>query len=187
MRVGAAVVLCILLIFSSALPAREVAGIDVAESARVGDVALDLNGAGVRWKFFFKIYVGALYLSGKADNPEAVYAQAGPKRIDMHILYNEISRDDLVEAWNDGFEGNLNSGELAALRSRIADFNRSFSDVKAGDQIRLEMAPATGTSVWIRGEQKATIPGDDFALALLKIWLGNSPADNGLKSAMLGG
>lgn len=31
------------------------------------------------------------------------------------------------------------------------------------------------------------IPGDDFAVALLKIWLGRSPADNSLKTAMLGG
>lgn len=134
----------LLLVFSSSLPAREVAGIEVAERVQAGGATLNLNGAGIRWKFVFKIYVGALYLVDKADSPEAVYSLAGPKRIDMHILYDEISRDKLVDGWNDGFEGNLNADELSAMQSRIASFNNSFTDVKAGDVIAWRCCPVRG-------------------------------------------
>jgi long-chain acyl-CoA synthetase len=39
----------------------------------------------------------------------------------------------------------------------------------------------------VRGEDKGTIPGEDFNRALLRIWLGELPADASLKKAMLGG
>ncbi len=38
----------------------------------------------------------------------------------------------------------------------------------------------------INGEEKGIIEGDDFYAALLDIWLGEEPADEDLKEAMLG-
>jgi long-chain acyl-CoA synthetase len=39
----------------------------------------------------------------------------------------------------------------------------------------------------VRGDDRGTIPGEEFNRALLRIWLGNQPADASLKKAMLGG
>jgi len=58
---------------------------------------------------------------------------------------------------------------------------------KSGDLILLDYLPGTGTRVTVRGEDKGTIPGEEFNRALLRIWLGNQPADASLKRAMLGG
>jgi len=40
--------------------------------------------------------------------------------------------------------------------------------------------------VTIKGNEVALIKGKDFYQALLKIWLGEEPADDGLKDALLG-
>lgn len=53
--------------------------------------------------------------------------------------------------------------------------------------ILLDFVPGSGTRVVVNGDTRGTIPGEDFNRALLRIWLGENPADAGLKKAMLGG
>lgn len=61
-KLVAAMCLSALAISSQAL---EVKGVKVDETAQVGGAALELNGAGVRTKMIFKVYVAALYLGQK--------------------------------------------------------------------------------------------------------------------------
>ena len=49
------------------------------------------------------------------------------------------------------------------------------------------LVPGTGTVATLNGEQKGVIEGDDFAAALLKVWLGGHPPAEELKTGMLGG
>ena len=53
--------------------------------------------------------------------------------------------------------------------------------------ILLDYLPGAGTRVTVSGDDKGTIPGEEFNRALLRIWLGDQPADASLKKAMLGG
>jgi hypothetical protein len=48
--------------------ATTVDGILVANTAEVGGTQLVLNGAGLRTKFFFHVYVGALYLRARTTD-----------------------------------------------------------------------------------------------------------------------
>ena len=57
--------------------AAEVEGVKLADKVQLGGSELTLNGAGVRTRVFFKVYVGALYLQKKANATEAVLADAG--------------------------------------------------------------------------------------------------------------
>lgn len=166
--------------------AAEVAGVKIEETVSVDGSTLTLNGAGIRKKLFVKVYVGALYLPKKATMVEAVLADPGPKRVLMHFLYKSVEREKLTEGWTEGFKNN-SAAEMEKLRARLDDFNKLFTDVKARDVILLDYVPGTGTRVTIKGAVKGTIPGADFNAALLKVWLGGSPADAGLKQAMLGG
>jgi hypothetical protein len=150
-----------------------------------GGPKLVLNGAGVRKKFFVKVYVGALYLPNKATTVAAVLNETGPKRVLMHFLYKKVEREKLTDGWKEGFENNSKT-EMAQLRARLDDFNKLFTDVKKGDVILLDYLPGSGTRVTINGQEKGTIAGEDFNRALLKVWLGPEPADSGLKQAMLG-
>ena len=170
----------------TAVGATEVAGVLVPETASLDSDQLVLNGAGVRKKFFVKVYVGALYLTRKQDTVEAVLADEGAKRISMHFLYKEVERDKMVDGWNDGFRNNLSDTEFGKLQARLDRLNAMTETLRAGDMMRLDYVPGTGTSVWINDTEKGTVPGADFHRALLKVWLGKAPADNALKQAMLG-
>jgi hypothetical protein len=161
----------------------EVAGVEIASSVTVAGQNLVLNGAGVRKKFFFKIYVGALYLPRRTSAAEEALGMEGPKRVLMHFVYKKVTADQLVDGWNEGFEKNRAPEDLRPLLER---FNAMFGDVRKGDEILLDYLPGKGTQVTIRGENKGLIPGEDFYRALLNIWLGDKPADKGLKKAMLG-
>ena len=148
---------------------------------------MQLNGVGYRKKFFIKVYIGALYTEKKARSRDEVLALKGPRRIAMHILHKEVSQEQLVDAWNEGFEGNLSDDDLNKLRSDIEQFNAMFSTVRKGDVIYIDYIPGLGSRVTIKGDQKGVIAGRDFNNALVDIWLGDAPADKKLKKAMLGG
>ena len=175
-----------LLVISVPADAREVAGVAVQETINADDgTVLQLNGAGIRTKLFFDIYVAQLYLEKPAASVAEVIAAEGKKRMVMHFLYKEVQKDKLVEAWNDGFKGNTGSEDLAKLQGRIDQFNALFEDVKKGDVIVLDYVPATGTAVTIKGLQKGVVPGKDFNDAMLKIWLGEAPVTESLKKDLL--
>ena len=56
-----------LLLWALPVSALEVAGVKVADKAKVGASELVLNGAGIRTRAVFKVYVGALYLAEKTS------------------------------------------------------------------------------------------------------------------------
>lgn len=150
------------------------------------DVKLQLNGMGYRTKFIFKVYVGALYTEQVARSRDAVQALAGPKRVAMHMVYDEVERKKMVSAWYEGFEDNNSEKQFEELKSRLDTFVSYFPDLKEGDEIYLDYIPGAGTRVMIKGEEKGVIKGADFFTAVLDVWLGDDPADENLKDAMLG-
>ena len=166
--------------------ARTIGNITVPESVTVGDTQLQLNGAGYRTKFVFKLYVGALYTEEKADTRDAVQAMKGPKRVLMHMIYDEISQKKMAGAWREGFEENNSDAQMQKLQERLQAFIKLFPDLKEGDIVYLDYIPGTGTRVIINEQLKGTIAGEDFYHALLDVWLGDEPADDDLKAAMLG-
>jgi long-chain acyl-CoA synthetase len=169
--------------------AAEIEGVKLTDNAQVGGAELVLNGAGVRTRVFFKVYVGALYLQKKANATEAVLADAGPKRIAMHVL-RDLTAEQLFSALKDGLSNNHSPGQLAKLEPQVKQLEDIFNAVKAaknGDVILLDYLPGAGTRVTVRGDDKGTIAGEEFNRALLRIWLGSQPADVSLKKAMLGG
>lgn len=167
--------------------AKEIAGVDVADQITRDDgTKLQLNGAGIRSKFVFKVYLAMLYLENPSDQAQQVISDDGAKQLIMHFLYKEVAGDDLVEAWNEGFNNNGSSEQLAALGDEIASFNALFDTVKSGDRIVLDYSEATGTRVIIRGEQKGVIAGKAFSDLLLSIWLGDKPVGAELRAALLG-
>src|ERR1039457_7580380 len=76
------VICCLFLSWNAS--ALEVAGVNLADSVHLGNRDLLLNGAGVRTKLFFKIYVAALYLGEKTHVAEAPLNQSAEKRIVLH-------------------------------------------------------------------------------------------------------
>lgn len=173
--------------------AVEISGMKVPDKVapRKGGPELVLNGAGVRHKFMtVPVYVGALYLTARKKAPDEVLADAGPKRISMHVLIEELTAKELIASLNDAIEANHIPAELALIEKRLTDLNRMMGSIgvlKRGGVVHIDFAPGAGTRINVNGEDKLLIPGDDFFGALLRIWIGKKPVDGRLRDAMLGG
>ena len=178
--------LAYLLIITAAY-AREVANITFPDSMQVANTKLVLNGAGLRTKFFVKVYAGALYLKNKSNRVEGILDDNNAKRIIMHFIHDEVNKEKLTSAWIDGFKNNQDEKTYKSLVARLQTFNSYFSNLRKGDRVILDYFPSQGTQVTIKDEVKGMIPGQDFQRALLSVWLGDDPADWSLKDAMLGG
>ena len=172
-----------LLCFTVPAMGLEIAGVTIPETL---DNDLKLNGAGIRSKFFMKIYVAELYLEHPSTVADDILKPPGRKRMTMHMLYDEVSREKLVDGWNDGFAGNLVPEQLKALETKIQEFNGFFIDVHAGEEIILDYTPDQGTVVSIAGKTIGTVTGADFNRALLSIWIGKEPVGEDLRDSLLG-
>jgi hypothetical protein len=180
--------LLLLMLLLRALPASalEVAGVKLADKAMVGASELVLNGAGIRTRVVFKVYVGALYLTGKTSSAAEALRQKGAKRVALTML-RDLSAEQLNEAFEKGIDANNSAAEVAAMKPRIAELLALFTDAKKGDVILLDFLPESGTVVSLNGQTKGKpIPGEDFYRAVLRIWLGDKPVDGDLEKGMLG-
>jgi Chalcone isomerase-like len=152
---------------------------------------LVLNGAGVRHKFMtVQVYVGALYLSARKKSAEEVLADAGPKRVSMHILIEELTAKELIASLNDAIAANHIPAEIALIENRLRGLNRMMSSIgvlKRGGVVHIDFMPGNGTRITVNGDERLLIPGDDFYTALLRVWIGPKPLDGRLRDAMLGG
>lgn len=188
-RIGrlAAIALTAGLLLAPALHAAEIAGVRVEERAQAGAAELVLNGAGVRTRLFFKVYVAALYAPKKTNAAAALIDAREPRRIVLHLL-RDLDADTLFGALQEGLRKNLAEAELARLKADTDQFERlmrGIGNARKGDVITLDFAEATGVA--FNGQARGSVGGADFARALLKVWLGDQPVDAALKQALLGG
>ena len=173
--------------FAATAFAADIGGVKLADKLAVGGQELVLNGAGIRTRAVFKVYVGSLYVPAKAADLAAVLAK-GPRRIQMNLL-RDLSADQLVDALNDGMKDNNTAAEMAALKAQqdqLTSIMKAFGEAKEGNVVTLDFVDGA-TVVGFNGAAKGTIPGEPFNRALTKIWLGDKPVQADLKKAMLGG
>ena len=167
--------------------AAEVGGVKLDDKVSVAGQDLVLNGAGIRTKVVFKVYVASLYLPAKAPDLAGVLAK-GPRRIQMNLLRN-VSADDLVGALVDGLNDNNSAADMAAVKAetdQLVAIMKAFKEVKEKDVVTLDFVD-DGTRIGLNGADKGAIKGDAFNRALTRIWLGDKPVQADLKKAMLGG
>lgn len=175
------------LLASPGLHAAEVAGVRIDERARDGSSELVLNGAGLRSKLFIKLYVGALYVPQKSGTASTLIDAATPRRMSLRML-RDISADSLLSALEEGLANNNTPAELDAVKPQSDQFGglmRGLGKVREGDSVALDFS-GDGVALGLNGEPRGKIAGSAFAKALLRVWLGDKPADAGLKKALLG-
>ncbi|MDO9165547.1 MAG: chalcone isomerase family protein [Rhodoferax sp.] len=167
----------------------EVEGVKLEATSQLGAVKLQLNGAGLRTKVFFKVYVAGLYMPQKANTSSQLLAQTGPRRVAITMLRN-VDAESFAGALNDGLRDNHSEAQFAAMKPKIDALNanlKAVGEAKKGDVIHFEFAPDAGTQVIVNGQAKGSvIPGEDFFTSVLRIWLGDKPVDASLKKALIG-
>lgn len=181
------VALLAMLLAAPGLHAAEVAGVKLEDRLRVAGQELVLNGAGVRSKLFIKVYVAGLYAAQRSPSAAILLDAGGLRRMNLHLL-REVSADTFYGALEEGLNNNLSPAEMAAVRPQVDQFAtlmKGVGKVKEGDVVTLDFA-ADGVAVALNGGALGKVSGGAFAKALLKVWLGDKPADEGLKKALLG-
>jgi len=189
MRIRDSAVLAACLTTCLAAPpwAGELAGITLPERTTVEESTLVLNGMGLREATWFKVkvYVAGLYLETKSPDADAILRSELPKRI-LFVFVRPVGRKRMIEEWDESLMANVGE-DFAALEDRLATLHAWIPDaVSKGDEMTLTYLPGKGVVVEIKGENRGTIPGADFARALFTIWLGESPPNQNLKMGLLG-
>jgi hypothetical protein len=184
--------LCLLVCLGAALDVgvahgKECDGVSFSEQMKSAGSTLMLNGLGLRQATFLNInvYVAGLYVAKTSNDANAILDSKTPKELILHFV-RDVDHGDLSGGWDEGFENNAKS-QLAALQQRIEAFKGLMVDVKSGQRLRMTFEPGTGVLVAMDDAAKGTIAGDDFARALLSIWLGSDPPNAELKAGLLGG
>lgn len=171
--------------------AAEVGGVSVPESVAslVPGTSLVLNGAGLRRRAFFRVYVAALYLPKKTADVTEVLSSPGPKRVAIQML-RDVSAAQFVEALNEGMRDNHSAADMKSFEARMNELSAVMDvlkEAKEGMRIVLDWVPGSGTIVTVDGTARGKpLAGEDFYRALLRIWLGDKPVQTDLKNAMLG-
>ena len=105
-------------------------------------------------------------------------------------LLRDLTARQLTDALEEGIRANSSEAELAALKERIDALVATMNEIGSAKEktvITLDFLPESGTRVTVDGEARGKpIPGEDFFVALLRIWLGEKPVDADLEKAMLG-
>lgn len=174
-----------------ALPAAavEVEGVKLDDGAKVAGKDLKLNGAGVRTRAIFNVYVLGLYLPEKKKTTAEVLAVDGPRRFTL-VMMREVSGSDLGEAFMAGLNKNSDKAEKSKIANQMAKFGEMFTSIdslKKGDVLTGDWVPGSGTVLMLNGKPLSEpLPDIAFYNAILKIWLGDKPADTSLKPLLLG-
>jgi hypothetical protein len=172
-----------------ATAALQIDGVAIEETAQVAGKNLKLNGAGVSMRMIFKVYALSLYLPNRQETARDILLGEGPKRLLIAML-RDVSGSE--------FNYELRQyavAEGASIPAHVLDnmqrlgqaIDRQSNGLRKGDTLTLDWVPGTGTHVHLNNKA-LTDPVRDVAFykALLNIWLGDKPADSGLKMKLLG-
>jgi hypothetical protein len=170
--------------------ALRVDGMDFPDRMTLGGQEVLLNGVGFRAVLIYKGYAAGLWLTSKASTASQVQATPGPKRLQMRMLV-DVPAPEFSKAFDKGVRRNTPAAELPALVERMAKFHAqidALQGVKKGDVVDLDFLPESGTTMKVNGRVRgATIPGDDFYAALLRVFIGQRVSDDELRAGLLGG
>jgi len=176
-------ILSIILLLSSFSFGAKISGINIPDTLKNG---LILNGAGIRSKFFFDLYVGGLYLKEKSNNDLHVINSDEPMAITLHITSSMISSKKMSDATIEGFE-NSTKNQIEPIKDKIDKFISVFKEeIKDGDIYAFIYSSKEGTKIFKNNKLITTIKGLEFKKALFGIWLCEKPAQESLKKEMLG-
>jgi len=180
------ITLLAVLFFATSAFALEIIGVNMPETIKAGGNDLVLNGAGVRSKFFIKVYVGGLYLEQKSSDAEKIMDADEPMAIKMAMTSGLVTGDKMEAAFREGFE-NSTKGNIAPIKDKIEVLINAFkAKMNKGDIYDFVNVPGKGVEVYKNGSLLSTIQGLDFKKALFGIWLCDKPAQADLKNKMLG-
>lgn len=187
---GAAILLTSTLI--GATPALAVnavgVGVQYPETVRVEGQTLTLNGTGVAYRALAKLYTVGLYLPAKNSDINAVMNLSTPRQL-RFVMLQGMRVDEIGKVITRGIELNSPRADFFKLIPSIRAMGEQFASIRrmnAGDTFVIEHVPRRGTLFLVNG-QPVGLPIDEplFYPAILRVWLGDKPVTQDLKTALL--
>lgn len=173
----------------SAKTQLNVEGVNIPEGVSLDTINLKLNGVGVRNKFHLKVYVAALYLPNKNNNPKDVINKNEPQAIALHMTSILMTSSNMSKYISEGFYRSTN-GKVAPIQKQIDLALSIFNSepVSKFDKFEMFYIPEeNGVKAYKNGKFLAFIPGGvEFKKAMFGIWLSDDPVDADLKDGILG-
>lgn len=175
------------LILTPSMAQTQISGNVMPNVMKVGSQYLKMNGGGIREKMFIDLYVGVLYLQEKTTDGASILESDAPMAVKIKIISGMVDNENFEEAIREGFAKSTKNN-IAPFKERLEKMIAiGFKDdIKTNDVYDLVYYPGTGCQLIKNNSILVTVEGLDFKKALFGIWLGEDPADAGLKKKMLG-
>ncbi len=174
---------------ATAAQALQIHGVAVPATVSLGGHQLLLNGVGTRYFLVFKVYVAELYLPQRTAQASAALHMPGPKMLRL-VMLRDVSGSELGTKLTHDIQANLSTDEFNGMIDGLARMGQLFAQHKelhSGDVIELADLPGQGMTVAIDGQSTgAPYSEPGFFDNMLKVWLGDHPAAQRLKQALLG-
>lgn len=165
--------------------AAEVGGVSVPDTITASTESLVLNGAGIRKKFGFKVYIGALYLKEKTGDAQKIINADEPMVITM-----TWKRSVPIKKINVSYEDGFKYTDYDSKQQDVEKFLATTMDAEKKDVWQYTYLPGKGVDITFNGKTAKNIEGLNFKKALFAIWLHDGKdfkGDSGLRKGMLGG
>jgi hypothetical protein len=172
-------------LFCSIGLAANIAGQSFPDQISLGGQDLQVNGVGLRERYWIDIYAAGLYLPEKMNDPKKIITLNAPKKIHSKFIYSNVPKDKMIVALEENISNNPNFS--AQTIKDIRQASKWMEDFTSGDEMIFEYIPEKGTTVIIKGTRKGTILGTDFMEAIFSMYVGPHPASEQLREGLLGG
>jgi len=160
------------------------------DSMVLGNRTLHLNGLGLRGVAWIKAFVAGLYVPTTSKDPAQLLGMSGPKRLRLKVML-EAPSAELTKSMRNGVRHNEPPEVQAQLASRVEVFAGAIDGIgkfKPGDVLDLDYVPGKGTLLRLNDKDLVKpIAGEEFYRAIMKIFIGNRPADKRMKEGLLSG
>lgn len=171
-----------------------------ARALEVAGTPLQLNGTGVRQQAGGGLYTASLYLDKKLASVADILGNPGAKRLRV-VMLRDVSAAEMGDLLARGMVANASEDELSRLVPALFSLGEMLGDQKklvAGDSFQIDWQPGQGstTAMTIRiysgasaGQSTTMVQSfsqPELSGAMLRLWFGATPADPGLRKALLG-
>ena len=139
---------------------------------------LQLTGATVRKKFFFKVYAVAHYMALPEEtmSKDALLKMAltdGPAKQIVMDFARDVDAEKIQEAYREAFEKHTSPEVYQSIKPLTEQFISYFNEpVKENDQFILQWLPGGTIIAIVSGKPQPAITNVDLAKALWSTWLG---------------
>lgn len=151
---------------------------------------LRLNGLGLRGVAWIKAFVAGLYLSAPSKDVAQILAMPGPKRLRLKIML-EAPSHELTKSLTSRirkYEPAQAQAAMSERLTRLAGQIDSLGVLHVGDVLDLDFVPDSGVNLRLNDKPVGMpVAGDDLYRAVLKIFVGDHPADRRMKEGLLRG